>query len=238
MSKNQWQFDDFVTDEYCGSVRHNDSNPIKQTASTDSRSIAIQSRARLPKLTLKQRVALVVAAQRIADDAAAALENLAAQPIDDEDVLRAFNITLDPSLDYDVEGAWVVVNAWDGSEVMGWRPKDGAAAGAVEAMRAIVDALDDPGVPFDFPGVLTCRPIAKREWPDTYRCRHCGSEDVEAAVWNWLNGPTSDLDADFFVDNVRRPGSRGVRCTVCEADETGVYGPGEGPESGTYPADQ
>jgi hypothetical protein len=233
---SKWQFDEFSSSEYIGSFRINDGDTVSQNASTGSKALGIRANARIPLLSIQQRVALVVAAQRIADDAAAALENLAGQTLDDETILRAFDITLDPALDYDAEGEWIVINDADGSEVMGWKRQDGTAAGAVEAMCAIVTALDDPGVPFGFPCTLTCRP-AKLEFPQTYRCRACGSDNVQAAVWTNLNDPDLDEGDDFFVDDIFQPSGRGIYCPDCGAEETGVYAPKTGPESGKYPAD-
>lgn len=76
------------------------------------------------------------------------------------------------------------------------------------------------------------------KWPNSYRCRACGSERVQAAVWTNLNSPDDDDGTDFFLEDIEEPDGRGVYCEECQAEKSGVYLPYEGPESGRYPADE
>jgi DNA-directed RNA polymerase subunit RPC12/RpoP len=78
--------------------------------------------------------------------------------------------------------------------------------------------------------------VFEEEWPNTYRCRNCGSSKVTALAWVGINESNDIGIGDYYSDNIENPDDRHVQCDKC-GHFGGVYGPGKGPDSGTYPAE-
>ena len=74
--------------------------------------------------------------------------------------------------------------------------------------------------------------VFEEEWPDTYRCRQCGSEDVAALAWVSLN--ERDYIGDWLNEDFEYPKSESVQCNNC-GHLGGAYAHGEGPDDGKYP---
>lgn len=77
--------------------------------------------------------------------------------------------------------------------------------------------------------------IFEEEWPDTYRCRNCGSNKVSALAWVGINENNDIGVGDYYSTNIEDPDDKHVQCDSC-GHLGGVYGPGEGPDDGIYPS--
>lgn len=75
----------------------------------------------------------------------------------------------------------------------------------------------------------------EEEWPDTYRCRKCGSRKVSALAWVGINENNDIGVGDYYSTNIEDPDDKHVQCDSC-GHLGGVYGPGEGPDDGIYPS--